>query len=334
MIENYLYDVKRGGQDRDTFLSKKMTIQLKGIATLMVFASHIPQVANLPTGVANLLAPMGYHGVAIFLFLSGYGCYISLEKNRNIVKFVKKRDRAILPSLIVVTVIAAIVNYIVNGISYSPLELILNSLGLSHGILQLTWYIEFQYFCYMASCVISKCIKCEHRAISFVALAIAIYILSVTVHGANLWGLNYASYSIGMWAALYRKKILKFINMCSGYKMLRIFAECLFLWMGLFGTTYFFLHNPTELVLRNILKGTISSAFVFALCSLIGLVNQKTCRLLEYIGTIAYEVYLIHGIFVFVIPTVLNNSLFRVTLMLLFSVFMAGLTKRVESRFL
>lgn len=186
----------------------------------------------------------------------------------------------------------------------------------------------------MASCVISKCIKCEHRAISFVALAIAIYILSVTVHGANLWGLNYASYSIGMWVALYRKKILKFINTCSGYKMLCIFAEFLFLWMGLFGAIYFFLHNPTELVLRNILKGTISGAFIFALCSLIGLVNQKTCRLLEYIGTIAYEVYLIHGIFVFVIPTVLNNSLFRVTLMLLFSVFMAGLVKRVESRFL
>lgn len=33
-----------------------------------------------------------------------------------------------------------------------------------------------------------------------------------------------------------------------------------------------------------------------ALCSLIGLVNQKTCRLLEYIGTIAYEVYLIHDL--------------------------------------
>lgn len=146
----------------------------------------------------------------------------------------------------------------------------------------------------MASCVISKCIKCEHRAISFVALAIAIYILSVTVHGANLWGLNYASYSIGMWVALYRKKILKFINTCSGYKMLCIFAEFLFLWMGLFGAIYFFLHNPTELVLRNILKGTISGAFIFALCSLIGLVNQKTCRLLEYIGTIAYEVYLIN----------------------------------------
>ena len=98
-----------GGQDRDTFLSKKMTLQLKGIAILMVFASHIPQVANLPTGVANLLAPMGYHGVAIFLFLSGYGCYISLEKNQDIAKFIEKRARAILPSLIVATVIAAIV---------------------------------------------------------------------------------------------------------------------------------------------------------------------------------------------------------------------------------
>lgn len=140
MIENYLYDVKRGGQDRDTFLSKKMTLQLKGIAILMVFASHIPQVANLPTGVANLLAPMGYHGVAIFLFLSGYGCYISLEKNQDIAKFIEKRARAILPSLIVATVIAAIVDYIVNGIPCSSLELILNSLGLSHGILQLTWY--------------------------------------------------------------------------------------------------------------------------------------------------------------------------------------------------
>lgn len=311
-----------------------MTLQLKGIAILMVFASHIPQVANLPTGVANLLAPMGYHGVAIFLFLSGYGCYISLEKNQDIAKFIEKRARAILPSLIVATVIAAIVDYIVNGIPCSSLELILNSLGLSHGILQLTWYIEFQYFCYIASCVISKFIKCEHRVVSFVVLAIVIYILSVTVHGANLWGLNYASYSIGMCVALYRKRILKFVNSCSRCKMLCIFTGLLFLWIGLFGATYFFWHNPTESVPRNILKGTISAVFVFVLCSMIGLVNPKTCRLLEYIGTIAYEVYLIHGIFVFVIPTVLNNSLFCVTLMLLFSVFMASITKRVESRFL
>lgn len=300
----------------------------------MVFASHIPQVANLPTGVANLLAPMGYHGVAIFLFLSGYGCYISLEKNQDIAKFIEKRARAILPSLIVATVIAAIVDYIVNGIPCSSLELILNSLGLSHGILQLTWYIEFQYFCYIASCVISKFIKCEHRVVSFVVLAIVIYILSVTVHGANLWGLNYASYSIGMCVALYRKRILKFVNSCSRCKMLCIFTGLLFLWIGLFGATYFFWHNPTESVPRNILKGTISAVFVFVLCSMIGLVKPKTCRLLEYIGTIAYEVYLIHGIFVFVIPTVLNNSLFCVTLMLLFSVFMASITKRVESRFL
>lgn len=56
----------------------------------MVFASHIPQVANIPTGIANLLAPMGYHGVAIFLFLSGYGCYISLEKIRILLSSSKR----------------------------------------------------------------------------------------------------------------------------------------------------------------------------------------------------------------------------------------------------
>lgn len=334
MMENHLYDMKWGGQRQDTFISKEMTAQLKGIAVLMVFVSHIPQVTNLPRSIANLLAPMGYHGVAVFLFLSGYGCYISLEKTENIINFIKKRIQAILPFLIVVTIIAAIASYIVNRVIYSPLELILNSVGLSHKILQLTWYIEFQYFCYMSLCIINKCIKREYRVIAFFVLAIIIYILSVTVHEANLWGLNYASYSIGMCVALYRRKIIEFINMSSKYRILCILAGFLSLWIAFFGVTYFILHNPTELVLRNILKGTIASMFVFVLCGFIALTNNKTYRLLEYIGSFSYEFYLIHGIFIFVIPSILNNSLFSVMLMLLFSVSASCLMKKLESRFL
>lgn len=56
MLEN-----TRGG-----VISKNASNSLKGIAILMIFLSHIPQAISIPWHFEKLLAPMGYHGVAIF----------------------------------------------------------------------------------------------------------------------------------------------------------------------------------------------------------------------------------------------------------------------------
>lgn len=234
---------------------------------LMVFASHIPQAISIPNSIGSLLAPMGYHGVAIFLFLSGYGCYISLEKNTCIGKFVANRLKNILPPFIMLTVVASIIGCIANDTTYSLIEIALNSVGLSHSILQLTWYILFQYICYIAICVAVKFFKREYRAVAMMFFALITYVFSVTIHIANLWGLNFASFFIGVCVALYRKKIQSFV--CTHTKVtLTMFTITLsVLWLGLFYLTYFVLHNPSDVVLRNLLKESIAAVFILALCS-------------------------------------------------------------------
>lgn len=63
-------------------MDKSKSNALKGIAVLMVIVSHLPKILVLPGVLNSVLSPLGYHGVAIFLLLSGYGCFISIKKKQ------------------------------------------------------------------------------------------------------------------------------------------------------------------------------------------------------------------------------------------------------------
>lgn len=58
-------------------LSKDESEFCKGIALIFVIVSHMPRVFG-----GHFLNPLGYFGVAVFLFLSGYGLQKSYDKNR------------------------------------------------------------------------------------------------------------------------------------------------------------------------------------------------------------------------------------------------------------
>lgn len=73
--------------DYHMLLSKESTGALKGAAIFAVVISHIcqdaPELKNLLIGgkyTYTILFSGGGIGVAIFFLLSGYGCYISIEK--------------------------------------------------------------------------------------------------------------------------------------------------------------------------------------------------------------------------------------------------------------
>ena len=69
--------------------------ELKGIAILWVIFFH----ALIPlTGLLYHIQKIGYGGVDIFFFLTGYGLYYSLEKNGNIRAYWGRRMRRILPA--------------------------------------------------------------------------------------------------------------------------------------------------------------------------------------------------------------------------------------------
>ena len=82
-----------------TFLDKKVTNILRGIAILLVILAHVG------TSFGNrYFTPLGGIGVAIFLFLSGYGLSESYKKN-GLDGFFKKRFlRVLLPYFLLIII--------------------------------------------------------------------------------------------------------------------------------------------------------------------------------------------------------------------------------------
>lgn len=69
--------------------------ELMGVATLGIFVVH--SIGWIPwPGLLRQLISYGGIGVFIFAFLSGIGCYFSLEKDRNYFHFYEKRVKRVL----------------------------------------------------------------------------------------------------------------------------------------------------------------------------------------------------------------------------------------------
>lgn len=67
-----------------------------GLAMLWIVFMHME--IGVSNTVLSYLKQFGYGGVDIFLFASGIGCYCSLEKDGDYVRFIKRRALRILPT--------------------------------------------------------------------------------------------------------------------------------------------------------------------------------------------------------------------------------------------
>ena len=97
---------------------------LKGIAVMMVIVSHFPKIFVLPGMLGNMLSPLGYHGVALFLLISGFGCYKSIQ-NKSIIEFVIRRILSIVPELVIITLVSICLGLFINGTHYHIMQITL-----------------------------------------------------------------------------------------------------------------------------------------------------------------------------------------------------------------
>ena len=83
-----------------------------GIATIMILLGHSVFYGQgfVDYGIFQDLFTLGYSGVDIFLFLSGFGLVFSMKKN-NLSAFYKHRFKIIMPSLILVVILNIVVSY-------------------------------------------------------------------------------------------------------------------------------------------------------------------------------------------------------------------------------
>ena len=270
-------------------LNRSQTHLIKGLAIIMVIASHFRKVYDLPETVQNLLNPCGYLGVGLFLMVSGYGCAVSCSEN-CFGTFVKRVSRLIVP-LTSATVITVLIQIILKITPPSPLLIIFQCIGLNHQICSAAWYISLQYLCWFSFLFLGNQysmikILIWGFCLSFVILMFSIW---VDVDGLflDLWGLNAFSFVAGVIMSMYN----------IGKKTLIV---SLSLFVTLFIFCYFLMGNPTDLLLRNPLKSLIAVLFVIMVFSLTMLLPIKNVpHIFLLVGQNAYYIYLAHVFFAF-----------------------------------
>ena len=251
---------------------------LKGLAILLVLICHI---GNLYT---NLFTPLGGVGVAIFLFLSGYGVSASYDKKGIKFFWLKKTIKIFVPFVFVQGVYWII--------SYWLHENTTTFFGFFEH--PLIWYLEYLFLCY------------------------AVFYLGLSFHNKTLkWGL-YLLFTIA--SLLFLKEImaeqaLSFVGGVLFYQLtvshkrwvLRI-KESLqrdktrYIFSGVL-----FIVSITMLTLKQTsfirsFEGTFVYAFIQLLikypaalaCCLIAVKIQKKISFLNLLGNISFELYLIH----------------------------------------
>lgn len=115
-------------------ISKEESLALKGIAVLLILVCHL-----IGGGFGfRYVTPMGGIGVAIFLFLSGYGVNESFAKKSLTNFWENKITRILLPYLLWIIIVIPISYFLYGRISWFPRYWYLEYLFLWYGLFWLT----------------------------------------------------------------------------------------------------------------------------------------------------------------------------------------------------
>ena len=124
--------------------------ELMGWAILWIMALHFTFTQIKPLG---FLAQYGFAGVDIFIFVSGFGLFYSLEKNSHIIPFYRKRFLRIFPTYYFLGIFASILLYHDNAITYLFRY---TTIGFWTGGVYGEWYIPSIVFLYLLTPFIKK----------------------------------------------------------------------------------------------------------------------------------------------------------------------------------
>lgn len=250
---------------------------LMGFAILWVMSFHYPFIPLQP-----LLAfeHQGYVGVDIFMFVSGFGIYYSLNKN-NLGTYYRNRFKRILPTYAIMATSLFLYWFLQNkNICYIQY------------LIETWWYIPCICTFYVMSPVIYKIINSnlfvKSISISGGVIFIAVYLLSLPHYiPINLSVGRLPIYIIGMFMGKLslnertlkiKDLLLMFVTGCTLYSVSYLFSNSQSL--GDFRTLRFFAYAiiiPSLVLLFGCLKDN----------------ESHIARIFQYLGKISLELYLV-----------------------------------------
>lgn len=220
--------------------------------------------------------------VGVFFFLTGYGLNKSLlaKGDAYMSHFPQKRFSAIIPSFIISIVLFQIVLFVCGNLNLSGVMEELATGKTSH-LLPYCWFViivSIVYMLFYFSSVVSD--KKVVRAIIFSIFILLLYIIIRKMKFESYWYISLTPILVGYLYAIYEDKINKWPT--------RIMVTLI----GLASSLALSYHW----VFSDILMAFAPIVVIYVLHSL----EVTTSKSLHFLGKISYELYLVHGIVIYV----------------------------------
>jgi peptidoglycan/LPS O-acetylase OafA/YrhL len=288
---------------------------MKGIAILIIILVHVCLWLGNP-GYLSLFSRLGFPSVAIFLVLSGYGIFLSIEKKGLNNFFYKRVIRVYIPFILAMTCKILIFDYFILNKKSSVGNSLLNIFLAPSTLDKNMWFIVYILFWYCITYVIFSLNKLNKSKIFYLFLTAILVSISPA---PQLWLNNPFSFPFGCWIAANSKIILENLeNLLAGQKpkLSSIFAHvknhlnhyietftlylsfgivCLHLWGWMKSPSAN--SNIYSHIIYIIYHALIGISFATLIIGLIILLGKFKIRslFLNFLGENSFELYLVHG---------------------------------------
>lgn len=260
----------------------------------------------------EVFVPSGFYFVALFFFFSGYGLFKSVKTKPDYLRgFLKKR---ILP-ILYTSYVVIFMYYAFRLIQGEPFSVTNLLIYLSQARLCNVngWYVICLPIIYLGFYLAFKFCKKENAAVAVMWLIVTAYCLIGTFVDHNNWFFcgewwynSVYGFMVGLFFAKYEEKFLTHLKKYYWLYLILSFVLIVPLYTASKLTTMFVSYyaenfDPTHRVIRRwiclISENLASFSFMFFML-LLNLKCKIGNKVLDFMGTITLEFYLVHGLFV------------------------------------
>lgn len=262
-------------------LDKDRTLGLKGILSVLILFHHIQFLVDIP--ILFLFSSWGAPIVSLFFFISGYGSTYSYLKKGNgyLDRFFYRRIWKTIKPFLIITIIYILLEFIDKGCLLLPslLELICKG----NTILPYSWFviaIIIQYLFFFLS--FKHAATMLRKIIYVLVLTVIGMIIMGSIHYGRHWWVSSLAFPTGMFYA-FKESSWNSILRQKKWRILFMPIACIVILIVVL--------SKVE-ALFTIVYILIPLLVVY----LISYVGGSRNKIMMFLGSISYEIYLFHGV--------------------------------------
>lgn len=297
----YKSEINLHGLSAD-YLSYEKTNSLKGLCALIVIGHHISQQISGDVSsfeFENVLCLdffniIGFLAVAVFFFISGYGLQYSLKNKKDYLQnFIRNKFlNVLLPYLVIVLIYSLFYVFIESW----TIEDIIHSYATGLPVAKNSWYIIAIIYFYFTYWLSHRLIKNNLPAtLMFIATVVLYIFICRQIGFGKWWTKSVLCMPIGIiWYEAGNK-----IFDCLKRRPI-IYYVCLIAFSAL---TVFFFNSDLKIITNDTdynkwLIDTIDSVVFIVAFVLISMKISFKNKILDFLGKISFELYMIHGLYI------------------------------------